>query len=126
MIPSAHWMEYRQALLAPSKTARAALTTLAGLCRGRFWIMRESEKGPYVCPFSFWNGTDTLHQTHSPSVAVLEMTDKGRAEDMDPSPILGGLGCSEKSRVFGTSFAICWLLGAYNTSSVLGYQHESG
>jgi hypothetical protein len=78
-----------------------------------------------MCPFSFWNGTDTLHQTHSPSVAVIEMTDKGRAEDMDPSPILGGLGGSEKSRVLGTSFAIRWLLRAYNTGRVLGHQHGS-
>lgn len=79
-----------------------------------------------MCPFSFWNSTDTLHQPHSPSVAVLEMTDKGRAEDMDPSSILGGLRRSEKSRVFGTSFAIRWFLGAYNTRSVLGHQHGSG
>ena len=79
-----------------------------------------------MCPFSFRNSTDTFHQTHSPSVAVLEMTDEGRAKNMDPSPILGGLGCSEKSGVFGTSFAVCWRLGAYNTSSVLGRQHRSG
>ena len=75
-------------------------------------------------PFSFRNGAGTLYQTHSPSVAVLEMTDESRAEDMDPSPVLGGLGCSEKSRVFGTSFAIRWLLGAYNTSSVLEHRYE--
>ena len=74
-----------------------------------------------MCPFTLWNGADTLHQTHPPSVTVLEMTDEGRAEDMDPSSILGGLGCSEKGRVFGTSFAIRWLLGAYSASSVLGH-----
>lgn len=126
MVPSAHWMEYGQALLAPSKTARPALTTLAGLYRGRVWLMWEGEKEPYMCPFTLWNGADTLYQTHLLPVAVLQMTDEGRAEYMDPSPILGGLGCSEKGRVFGTSFAICRLLGAHNASSVLGHRRGLG
>ena len=90
------------------------------------WLMQEGERGPYVCPFTFWNGTDTLHQTHSPSVTVLQMTDEGRTEDMDPSPILGGLGCSEKGRVFGTSFAVCWHFGAHSASGILGHHHWSG
>lgn len=113
----------------PTSTARTEQDIpgrLDNTCRSIQRLVSDNVGGckePHVCPFSFWNSTDTLHQTHSPSVAVLEMTDKGRAEDMDPSSILGGLRCSEKSGVFGTSFAIRRFLGAYNTSSVLGHQH---
>ena len=123
MVPSANWMEYRQALLAPSETARTSLTALAGLRRGQFWPMQGVGKESYVRPFTLWNRADTLHQTHPPAIAVLKMTDEGRTEDMDPSPILGGLGCSEKGRVFGTSFAVRWLLGAHSASSILGHHY---